>query len=54
VVSMVLIAAAFEAVQEWLQRGGRDNMIDLVNRAMDAVHMSQRLDALASSSPTIR
>jgi AcrR family transcriptional regulator len=51
VVSMVLIAAAFEAVQEWLQRGGRDNMLDLVNQAMDAVHMSQRLDALASPSP---
>jgi AcrR family transcriptional regulator len=54
VVSMVLIAAAFEAVQEWLQRGGRDNMIDLVNQAMEAVHMSQRLDALASGSPTIK
>jgi AcrR family transcriptional regulator len=54
IVSMVLIAAAFEAVQEWLRRGGQDSMVDLVNQAMDAVHMSQRLDALSSSSPTIR
>jgi AcrR family transcriptional regulator len=52
VVSMALVAAAFEATQEWLRRGGRDSMFELVTRALDAVQISQRLDALAS--PTIR
>jgi AcrR family transcriptional regulator len=52
VVSMVLVTAAFEATQEWLRRGGQDSMFELVNQAMDAVHISQRLDALASISPT--
>jgi AcrR family transcriptional regulator len=54
VVSMALVAAAFEATQEWLRRGGRDSMFELVTQALDAVQISQRLDALASSSPTIR
>jgi AcrR family transcriptional regulator len=54
VVSMALVAAAFEATQEWLRRGGQDSMVELVTRALDAVQISQRLDALASSSPTIK
>jgi AcrR family transcriptional regulator len=54
IVSMVLVAAAFEAAQEWLRRGGRDSMFELVNQAMNAAHISQRLDALASASPTIK
>jgi AcrR family transcriptional regulator len=52
VVSMALVAAAFEATQEWLRRGGRDSMFELVTQALDAVQISQRLDALAS--PTIK
>jgi AcrR family transcriptional regulator len=52
VVSMALVAAAFEATQEWLRRGGRGSMFELVTQALDAVQISQRLDALAS--PTIR
>ena len=54
VVSMALVAAAFEATQEWLRRGGRDSMFELVTQALDAVQISQRLDALASTTPTIR
>jgi AcrR family transcriptional regulator len=53
VVSMALVAAAFEAIQEWLRRGGRGSMFELVTRALDAVQISERLDALAISSPTI-
>jgi AcrR family transcriptional regulator len=52
VVSMALVAAAFEATQEWLRRGGRGSMFELVTQALEAVQISQRLDALAS--PTIR
>jgi AcrR family transcriptional regulator len=54
VVSMVLVTAAFEASQEWLRRGGRGSMFELVNQALDSVQISQRLDALASASPTAR
>ena len=51
---MVLVAAAFEASQEWLRRGGRGSMFQIVNEALDAIQMGQRLDALVSASPTIR
>ena len=54
VVSMVLVTAAFEATQEWLRRGGRDSMLNLVNQALDAVQISERLDAFANTSPTIK
>jgi AcrR family transcriptional regulator len=54
VVSMALVAAAFEATQEWLRRDGRDSMFELVNQALEAVQISQRLDALASTTPTIK
>jgi AcrR family transcriptional regulator len=53
VVSMALVAAAFEATQEWLRRGGRDSMFELVTQALDAVQISQRLDALASTPTTV-
>jgi AcrR family transcriptional regulator len=53
ILSMVLVAAAFEASQEWLRRGGRGSIFGLVNQAFDAVQMGQRLDALVSVSPTI-
>ncbi|HEV2034756.1 MAG TPA: TetR family transcriptional regulator [Candidatus Dormibacteraeota bacterium] len=52
VLSMVLVTAAFEATQEWLKRGGKGSMFELVNQALEAVRMSQRLDALASPSPS--
>jgi hypothetical protein len=54
ILSMVLVAAAFEASQEWLRRGGRGSMFQIVNEALDAIQMGQRLDALVSASPTIR
>jgi AcrR family transcriptional regulator len=53
VLSMVLVAATFEASQEFMRRGARGNMLELVNQALDAVQIGQRLDALASASPTI-
>ena len=54
VLAMALVAATFEATQEFMRRGGRGNMLELVNRALDVVQIGQRLDALASTSPTIR
>jgi hypothetical protein len=54
VMAMVLVTAAFEASLEWIRRGGRSNLVELVNQALDAIHIGQRLDALVSESPTIR
>jgi AcrR family transcriptional regulator len=54
VVAMALVAVTFEATQEFMRRGGRGNMLELVNRALDAVQIAQRLDALASTAPTIK
>jgi hypothetical protein len=48
VVAISLLAAAFEATREWVLRGGRGSMVDLVNQAFDAVQANARLDALAS------
>ena len=53
ILSMVLVAATFEATQEWLRRGGRGSMFQLVNQALEAVQMGQRLDALVRLTPTI-
>jgi AcrR family transcriptional regulator len=53
VMAMVLVTAAFEASLEWIRQGGRSNLVELVNQALDAIHIGQRLDALASASPTI-
>jgi AcrR family transcriptional regulator len=54
VLSMILVTAAFEASLEWVRRDGRGSMFELVNQALELVHMGQRLDALVSSSPPIR
>jgi hypothetical protein len=53
ILSMALVAVAFEASQEWFRRDGRGSMFELVDQALDTVQMGRRLDALASTSPTI-
>jgi AcrR family transcriptional regulator len=47
VLAMVLITATFEASEEWVRRDGRGDMFQLVDEALGAIHMWQRLDALA-------
>ena len=48
VLAMVLVTAAFEASLEWVRRGGRGSMFDLVNEAFDIVGIGERLDQLES------
>jgi AcrR family transcriptional regulator len=50
VLSMVLVTAAFEAMVEWIRRGGEGEMFDLVKDAMDMSGVFVRLDALGQTS----
>lgn len=46
VIAMALVAAAFEASITWVQQGGKGNMLDLFQRAIDAVRLYDQLDRL--------
>lgn len=48
VVVMVVVGAAFEAMYEWVKRGGQGDFMALVNRALDVVDAGARLDAIAA------
>jgi len=48
VISMALVAGAFEASIEWVRQGGKGNMLDLFGRAMEIVRMYRLLDRLES------
>lgn len=43
-----LIAAAYEASIRWMRSGGRDQLVDLINRALDVVDGAGQLDALGA------
>jgi AcrR family transcriptional regulator len=51
VVAMVLVTATFEACLEWMRRDGRGNLVELVNQALELVHIGARLDALDRPLP---
>jgi MftR C-terminal domain len=50
VISMALVAAAFEASMEWVRQGGKGSMLDLFELAMGTVGLYALLDRLESSS----
>ncbi len=52
VLSMVLVTASFEAMVEWLRRGGKGNMFALVKEGLDVSGVLARLDALGQEEPT--
>jgi AcrR family transcriptional regulator len=52
VLSMVLVTASFEAMVEWLRRGGEGNMFALVKEGLDVSGVLARLDALGQEEPT--
>ena len=52
VVVMVVLAAALEAMFEWVRNGGRGSFVELVNHALDIVDAGARLDAIASRPRT--
>jgi AcrR family transcriptional regulator len=45
---MVMVAAAMEAMREWLRRDGKGSFVALVNQALELVDAGARLDAIAS------
>lgn len=45
---MVMIAAAIEAMHEWLRRDGKGSFVSLVNEALDMVDAGARLEKIAS------
>lgn len=51
VVAIALVAAAFEAAREWVKRDGRGNVVELIDRALDALQADARLDAFAAPIP---
>jgi hypothetical protein len=51
ITTMVLVSALFAAEIEWLRNDGRDDIVRLVNRALDVVEAGARLDAIDTSSP---
>jgi len=48
---MVMVAAAMEAMREWLRRDGKGSFVALVNQALDLVDAGARLDSIASPAP---
>lgn len=51
VLAMVFVATAFEGMLEWLRRGGRGDMMELVIEGMDLAQIGPRLDALGQAEP---
>jgi AcrR family transcriptional regulator len=51
VTTMVLISALFAAEIEWVRHDGREDVLELVNRALDMVEAGARLDAIDTASP---
>jgi len=48
VISMALVAVAFEASLEWVKQGGEGNMLDLFERSLETVDLYSLLDRLES------
>jgi AcrR family transcriptional regulator len=44
----IVVAAALEAVREWLRRDGKGSFVEVVNQALDLVDAGARLDEVAS------
>ena len=51
VTSMMLIGAMFAAEMEWLRHDGREDMVELVERALAIVEAGAPLDALDAPAP---
>ncbi len=45
---MVMVAAAMEAMREWLRRDGKGSFVTLINQALELVDAGARLDEIAS------
>ena len=48
----VMVAAAMEAMREWLRRDGKGSFVTLVNQALDLVDTNARLDEISRNRHT--
>ena len=48
----VMVAAAMEAMREWLRRDGKGSFVTLVNQALDLLDTNARLDEIARNRQT--
>ena len=51
VISIALVAAAFEASAEWVRGGGKGGILEFFDRAMQVTGMYSRLDDLERKAP---
>ncbi|HVS49945.1 MAG TPA: TetR family transcriptional regulator [Candidatus Dormibacteraeota bacterium] len=51
IIVTVMVAAALEAMREWLRRDSKGSFVPLVNQALDIVEAGARLDEIASPKP---
>ncbi len=51
VTARIVVSAIYEASLEWVRSDGRDNLVELANRALDVVEAGARLGAISSSIP---
>ncbi len=54
VTARIVVGAVYEASLQWMKRDGRDDLVELVNRALDVVDAAARLDALSRPRPRAR
>jgi AcrR family transcriptional regulator len=54
VTARAVLNAVFEATLEWVRRDGRDDLVALIERALDVVGADAQLDALRRRKPTTR
>ena len=48
----IIVAAALEAMREWLHRDGKGSFVELVSQALDVVDAGARLDEIAAPPAT--
>jgi AcrR family transcriptional regulator len=53
ITTMVLVSALFAAEIEWLRHDGHEDMVELVNRALDVVEAGARLDAIDTGEASL-
>ncbi len=51
VTARIVVSALYEASLQWMRRDGRDDLVQLISRALDVIDAGARLDALARSTP---
>jgi AcrR family transcriptional regulator len=53
-VAMLILVASFEAILDWVRGGGKNNLMELVSKALEIVGAGGRLDALGGLREQLR